>query len=337
MTTPEEQEPPIREFADRGILWLLESPQNLRDLLALIAYEIADRLDFSRAQRLNRSFIPEDLHKQEADLLYRVPFRKGKGEVWVYILLEHQSKPDSLMGLRLLAYMVAIWETQRRGWEDARTSKSKRRLLPILPIVFYTGKRRWSTPISLKAVMYLPELLERFVPKFDSLLLKLQETPAEALTGSAVASALRVLRDAEAPFAELEQVLVEAVTALEGLSEAEQAEWARAMHYLLLLIRHKREPEERTELYELVAESVQSRRAEEVRKMAMTDAQVLLARGRREGRLEEGREILLELLEEKFGPLEAKTVAAINALAERRLRNLTRRVLTATSLSELGL
>ncbi len=58
------------------------------------------------------------------------------------------------------------------------------------------------------------------------------------------------------------------------------------MHYLLLLIRHKREPEERTELYELVAESVQSRRAEEVRAMARTDAQVLMAQGRREGRTE---------------------------------------------------
>jgi hypothetical protein len=62
-----ESEPPVREFADRGTLWLLESPENLRDLIRLVAAEIADKLDFTRAERVNRSFIPDDLRKQEAD------------------------------------------------------------------------------------------------------------------------------------------------------------------------------------------------------------------------------------------------------------------------------
>ena len=78
-------EPPIREFADRGVLWLLESKENLRSLVQLLSVEIADKLDFSQAERDNRSFIPDDLHKQEADLLYRVPFRPGagKGAIWI--------------------------------------------------------------------------------------------------------------------------------------------------------------------------------------------------------------------------------------------------------------
>ncbi|MCX6360992.1 MAG: Rpn family recombination-promoting nuclease/putative transposase, partial [Armatimonadetes bacterium] len=101
-------DPPIREFADRGTLWLLESTSNLRDLVAMAAREVADSLDFERAERVNRSFVPADLHKQEADLLYRVPFRTGKSEVWVYLLVEHQSKPDRLMGLRVLSYMVQV-------------------------------------------------------------------------------------------------------------------------------------------------------------------------------------------------------------------------------------
>ncbi len=67
----------IREFADRGTIWLLGSPANLRDLVAMAAKDIADSLEFSRAERVNRSFVPAKLHKQEADLLYRVPFRAG--------------------------------------------------------------------------------------------------------------------------------------------------------------------------------------------------------------------------------------------------------------------
>ena len=80
---PNSSEPPIREFADRGTLWLLESPENLRDLLRLVAADIADKLDFARAERINRSFIPDDLQKQEADLLYRVPFQDGQIDVLV--------------------------------------------------------------------------------------------------------------------------------------------------------------------------------------------------------------------------------------------------------------
>ena len=84
-------EPPIREFEDRGLLWLLESKENLRNLVQLLAREIADKLDFSQAQRHNRSQIPDNLHKQEADLIYRVPFQQGSSleYIWIYVLLEH--------------------------------------------------------------------------------------------------------------------------------------------------------------------------------------------------------------------------------------------------------
>ena len=40
---PEElSPPPIREFADRGIKWLLETPENVRSLLRLLAGAAAD-------------------------------------------------------------------------------------------------------------------------------------------------------------------------------------------------------------------------------------------------------------------------------------------------------
>ncbi len=61
--TISDNEPPIREFADRGVLWLLESTQNLADLLRMLSTELAARLDFSRAERRNRSFVPPNLHK----------------------------------------------------------------------------------------------------------------------------------------------------------------------------------------------------------------------------------------------------------------------------------
>src|SRR6266568_904248 len=111
--------PLIREFYDRGNLWLFEDPQNLRDLLRLLVPALADRFDFARARRENRSFIPADLQEQESDLIVSVPFAGDPGrEAWIYLLLEHQSKHDPLMGLRLYGYMDELWGLQRREWED---------------------------------------------------------------------------------------------------------------------------------------------------------------------------------------------------------------------------
>ena len=72
----------------------------------------------------NRSFIPADLQKEESDLIYTVPFRGGRGRaVWVYVLLEHQSKPDPLMSLRLYLYMGELWDTQQREWESSERNQ----------------------------------------------------------------------------------------------------------------------------------------------------------------------------------------------------------------------
>src|SRR5579862_8723998 len=333
---PDPEPPPVREFADRATLWLLESPENLRQLLRLVAEEIAARLDFQRAERINRSFIPASLQKQEADLLFRVPYREGKREVWIYLLLEHQSKPDRLMGLRLLSYMVQIWETQVRGWEDARTPRGQRKLHPIIPMVFYTGKRRWTSPLSLQAIMEMPADLSRFIPTFETLFLKLQETSPEVLVdaGSALAYALRVLQVADEPHETLMQALEGAIAFLEGLPAEAQAEWRRAMGFFLQLIVHKRDVEEHERLRELVMEAAERRQDQEVSEMAKTAAEVYEERGRKEGR----RAMLLHQMRQKFGTLPDATVMrvqAIRTVAE--LDRLAERILSANSLDEMGL
>ena len=175
------------------------------------------------------------------------------------------------------------------------------------------------------------------MPRHDTRFLKLKETPAQALTGSAVACALRVLQAEDAPLEALEQVLSQAVACLEDLSEEHQAEWRRAMRYLLLLIRHRRAPEEREDLFEVITESVARSRREELEEMKMTDAQFLMAQGRKEGREEERREILLELLNARFGPLPPQVQSALGALSAARLKDLIRRALSAQSLADLQL
>jgi hypothetical protein len=67
--------------------------------------------------------------------------------------------------------------------------------------------------------------------------------------------------------------------------------------------------------------------------MGMTDAQVLVAKGRQEGR----QELLLEMLEARFGQLPSSAGERLSALTDSELSAITRKVLFAESLGALGL
>ena len=179
---PETQDTQIEHFPDRSLRRLLQDREYVRGLVHIIAPEIAAFLDFDKITYQKRSFISEALRERESDVLLSVPFQEETDTLLIYILIEHQSTVDKTMGLRLLSYMVQIWESQRREWETAKLPENERRLQPILPILFYTGDRPWQVPVSVKTLMDMPEILERFVPSFDTLFLGVKETEAEALT-----------------------------------------------------------------------------------------------------------------------------------------------------------
>ncbi len=246
----------IREFNDRGTLWLLEDPALLQDFLRILDASLAEELDFTQAQRINRSFIAADLQKSESDLIYRVPYRSGESEVLVYVLLEQQTRSDDLMPFRLLSYCVELWSAQERQWKESRTPAENRRLYPVIPIVFYTGRERWDEPIALMNLMDLPDPLRQFVPSWKTLFLNLQQTPPEMLTqfSSAVGWALRALQAERVPLPELERVLREAMAGIEGLSEERAGQWRRCAWFLIQLVYHRRSQSEAPGLMGLVRE-----------------------------------------------------------------------------------
>ena len=80
---------------------------------------------------------------------------RSRKKLLIYILIEHQSEPDRLMPLRLADSQLQIFRYQFRQWSQTHRSLARVRLLPVLPVVFYTGLRRWP------AVGTLADLIER--------------------------------------------------------------------------------------------------------------------------------------------------------------------------------
>ena len=182
------QETQIEHFPDRSLRRLLQDREYVRGLVQIIAPHIETFLDFSQITYEKRSFISKALQERESDVLLSVPFQEDTDAIdtdalFIYILIEHQSTVDKTMGFRLLSYMMQIWESQRRGMGNGEDSlKMKDVYSRSCRSCFIQVDRPWTVPVSLTALMDVPEILERFVPSFDTLFLGVKETEAEALT-----------------------------------------------------------------------------------------------------------------------------------------------------------
>ena len=345
----------VEHFPDRSARWLFQDTENVRGLLEIVAAELVESIDFSQLAQINRSFVPDNLREQESDLVFSVPLHSESetDELLIYILIEHQSTVDLTMGFRVLFYMVQIWDSQRREWESNDVPKSQWRFRPILPIVFYTGDQRWSTPLTLNAIMDLSDLFSRFVPQFDTLFLSVKETEEADLTKTdhPLGWLLTVLQKEHANKEAISTALIEAMSHINTLGDAQSHQRRRAISYLLLLILHRRPVEEHEELQTLFDQHIQQASdREEVEVMAQTMAEHLIERGKAQG-IEQGieqgikrgetqakQEVILKMIRLRFDSVpEAVTNQITQIRSHSRLDALVENVMTAQTLDEIDL
>ncbi len=329
----------IKNFPDRSIRWLFKDQENVRGLLEIVGSELVEMLDFNQLTPLNRNFISNTLREQESDILFSAPFH-GESEMeglLIYILIEHQSTVDATMGFRVLFYMTQIWDAQRKMWESKSVPKSQRRFSPVLPIVFYTGDRKWNTPVTLKAIMDIPNVLARFVPTFDTLFLSVKETDEANLTKTdhPLGWLLNVLQKEDADKETMSAALTKSLSKLNALHSSQKSQMQKAICYLLLLVRHRRQKVEHEELIELIDQHTREINVGTI-SQSIDDAFI------KQGEIQATQENILKLIQSRFSSVHeslsesiANEIGAIQCLPE--LKLLFNRVLAAKTLKAIGL
>ena len=119
---------------------LFSRPRMVRDLLrGFAARDWSGALDLASLTPLPASYVSDGLRQRHGDLVWRVRFHD---ERWLYLvlLLEFQSAVDRAMAVRMLAYTALLY--QKLIGEGALREHDA--LPPVLPIVIYNGRRRWS-------------------------------------------------------------------------------------------------------------------------------------------------------------------------------------------------
>jgi hypothetical protein len=318
---------------DPGYKRLFSHPQTVEELLrGFLGEDWVRGLDFSTLERVDRSFVSDDLRARHGDLVWRLRWRSGTeggGWLYLYLLLEFQSTSDHFMAVRLLTYVGLLLEQIIR----AERLKPGDALPVVLPLVLYNGKGPWRAPLDLSRLFVrAPRGLRRHLPRLTYLLLdenRLDLNRPE-LAGNRVAALFRI-ETCRSP-----RELPRLTERLAALVPAREPELRRTFGIWLRSVLRRTFPgatipgevdlEEAPMLEQTLLEWKDKIRREGRRE------------GRQEGRVEGAREVLLQMMEKRFGPLSLEIRERVEAISSlRRLKTLSERVLTAKSPREMGL
>jgi len=204
------------------------------------------------------------------------------------------------MGLRLLRYMIRIWESWRRDHPDAK------RLPVILPIVLAQNEGRWGIATRFRDLLDIPPGMEEDlgadVPDFRFRLIELSEMPFEKIAGTP--EGILILRVLKADVSG--ELLGEDVWDEALLAQVSRNAFELVLRYLL-----SRDIDMTT--FRRKVETIQQA---EVRKTTMTLAEQIRQEGRQEGRQEVRQEDVVEVLEIRFGELPEGLKTAISEVQD---------------------
>jgi predicted transposase/invertase (TIGR01784 family) len=322
---------------DPGHRLLFSYPQMVEDLIrGFIHEDWVSRLDFKTLERVNGSFVSEDLKDRQNDLIWRVRWEGDGEEGWfyVYLLLEFQTAPDPFMPVRMLVYVGLLLQQLIRTLNLGAADK----LPPILPILFYSGKRPWKVPLDLQSLFIpVPSGLDRYLPRLQYVLIDENRlSPGEQDQARNLVAALARLETSLDPehFSRIARELAQWLPP----GDLRRVFTAWVVRMVRRTFRGATIPEiedlEEVPMLEETLREWQDRARREGRKEGRKEGR---REGREEGMLNGSRRIVLRQIERRFGTLPEQMKARINALSSQELEKVADQILTANSLQELGL
>ena len=255
-------------------------------------------------EKYEKEFRTEEFRNIEADVVYKV---KNKN---VFILIEHQSSLDLKMAYRILRYKNAIIESAI----NKRRLKEKNYKIPkVIPIVLYTGKRKWQK-LSIEDIEEKIEGYEEIKPGYD--LVDTNEFTKQQLLEDNLITSKAMLIEKSQNKEELYQNIEDIISCKNKMEDFEYAQLEKIVKYELMGTEDK-------EIISKFIEKIKNR--EESENIMMNAARIInkeIRKQRREGR-EEGREEGMIFVAKKLkGKMHIKDISQITGLSEKEIEKL---------------
>jgi hypothetical protein len=191
----------------------------------LLQPALAAAIDWTTLAPAPDNFVDDEQREQRTDRLFTA--RLAGRPAFLYLLLEHRSRPDRWTALDVCAFVTGLWKELRGRRPRPRA------LPPVFPVVVHFGKGRWRASTDLLSLVDLASLPRRLAALVGALMPHFAFTPhdfavrspaevramALSLQGLWTVAALQFL----APFGEDDQAFARAL-----------AEWADVARRILV-------------------------------------------------------------------------------------------------------
>ncbi|MES1245057.1 MAG: Rpn family recombination-promoting nuclease/putative transposase [Acidobacteriota bacterium] len=141
----------------------------IQDLLRdIVGERWVDLIDLDSGEQVNASFVSARHENRESDVIWKFRRKDGEAPVYVYVLMEFQSRPDPSMPVRFMGYESLFYQHLMAG----RPAAAWRNLPLVIPVLVYNGVEPWRGPTDLgsmigtldpSAEIYRPQLRYRLV------------------------------------------------------------------------------------------------------------------------------------------------------------------------------
>jgi predicted transposase/invertase (TIGR01784 family) len=180
LSSMSQPESPLHQPHDKLVKSTFSDPDNARAFLeANLPRKLTRRIDWNTLALVSGSFIDPEFAATSSDLLFTA---KIDGQpAFFYILFEHQNQEDPLIGLRLLTYMVRIWN------DYLRNNPGATKLPPILPLVLAQDNKPWKSSTRFADLIDIPEgagEMKKHIPDFEFQLVELFRMPYDKILGT---------------------------------------------------------------------------------------------------------------------------------------------------------
>ena len=310
---------------DRAFKALFSPPEAALPILrAALPPALIDAIDPGSLVPGPTDFVNDELEEDHRDLLLSATI---KGQHALFYFVEHQSTVQRFMSLRLLRYVLKVWD-----WWLAQHPKATT-VPAVIPVVLHQGHKAWDQPRALQELIDLPrealDLVGRHLPGLDFALLDLgpaSKAELAAFPGPPLVRVTLVFMRA------IVDPRYDPLDALELLrSELRQlmvlpGGKARVKVVLRYTVRARPELDVRR-----VADEFRRVAGDEAGEVVMSTAHELIETGR----AQERRELLEAQLTEKFGKLAPAVLERLSAASAEQLKTWAIRFATVKRLEDV--
>ena len=176
-----EKNPFIHHPDDNFFGEVLRDTANAKAYLEHFYPAIAEQVDLDTLTLKSDSFLSPQFELFKADIIYRCKWKSSEESLYFSLIWEHKLQPETYVSIQLGLYIFLAMHkmVQEKG----------RPLEPILPLLFYNGKRNWQpkTIHQLFQQKVYFDFFKPYLPNFEFLFQNITLIPTEKILAIEIA------------------------------------------------------------------------------------------------------------------------------------------------------